>query len=86
MKNLLDITNLPPDKMALTLVLLALPILPNLWSLWHAFHRDFATSQEKMLWVGVCIFVPVLGGLAYFFFGRRRALKAPPAQDQEPKA
>ena len=85
MNNILDIANLPPDRMALVLVLLALPILPNLWSLWHAFHRDFQTSQEKMLWIGVCVFVPVLGGLAYVFVGRRRALKTPPAQDQTPK-
>lgn len=53
--------------------LLSLPILPNLWAIWHSFHADFATHQEKMVWIAVSVFVPVLGGLAYLIWGRRRA-------------
>lgn len=66
-------TSLGGNQLAVTLVLLAIPILPNLWSIWHAFHRDFPTVQEKMAWVMACTFVPVLGGIAYILIGRRRS-------------
>jgi hypothetical protein len=56
-------------------VLLALPILPNLWSIWHANAHRFANPVERVLWLAACIFVPCLGGLAYVFFARPRALK-----------
>lgn len=65
----------PTTKGILFLILLAIPIIPNLWSIWHAFHRDFPTPQEKMTWMGLGVFVPVLGGLAYLLIGRRRGVK-----------
>jgi|GEM_PF-436010 len=71
---------LPPEKIVLYLVLLAIPILPNLWSIWDAFHREFSSVNEKMAWIGLGIFAPVLGGLAYLFFGRRRSHKTQPPQ------
>ncbi len=65
--------DLHASQLVLILGLLALPILPNLWAIWHSFHSEFATLQEKMLWIAVSVFVPVLGGLAYVFWGRKRA-------------
>ncbi len=53
-------------------ILLALPILPNMWSIWHVHNNEFPTFQEKALWFVTAVFIPVLGGLAYIFFGRRR--------------
>lgn len=61
----------------MTLLLLFIPAIPNLWGIWHAYHRFFPTQQERLIWLGVCIFVPVLGGLAYLIFGMRRAKKTP---------
>jgi uncharacterized protein YjeT (DUF2065 family) len=29
--------------------------------------------NEKAIWMAICVFVPVLGGLAYLIFGRPRA-------------
>ena len=55
--------------------LLALPILPNLWSIWHVNTHRFANPAERLLWLAACIFAPCLGGLAYVFFGRPRALR-----------
>ncbi len=59
----------------LVLILLALPILPNLWSIWHAFNREFPTPAERLAWIGVGVFIPVLGGVAYLLVGRKRAKK-----------
>lgn len=55
------------------LVLLAIPALPNLFGIWHAFHRVFPTPQERLLWMGACVFIPIIGGLAYLALGMRRA-------------
>jgi len=65
--------SLPPEKLIFYLLLLAIPILPNLWCIWNAFHREFRTVNEKLAWIGIGVFVPVLGGLAYLFIGRRRS-------------
>lgn len=58
----------------LTLVLLLIPALLNLWAIWHAFHHTFATPQERLLWMGAGIFIPVLGGVAYLLVGKGRAM------------
>lgn len=55
--------------------LLSLPIIPNLWGIWHCFHRDFPTVNEKMIWLGIVVFIPIIGGLAYLFVGRKRGKK-----------
>ena len=64
-----------------TLVLLGLPALPNLFGIWHSYHRIFPTDKERLIWLGVCIFVPVLGGISYLLFGFRRARKYVPGMD-----
>jgi hypothetical protein len=55
--------------------------IPNLFGIWHAFHRVFPTPQERLIWVAVCVFVPVIGGVSYLIFGLRRARKWDPAKD-----
>lgn len=60
----------------LTLLLLGIPAIPNLFGIWHAWGRVFPTQQERLIWLGVCVFVPVIGGVAYLIFGMRRAKKA----------
>lgn len=64
--------DLPTSQLLLILAFLTLPVIPNLWAIWHSFHAEFATQQEKMVWIAVSVFVPVLGGLIYFFWGRKR--------------
>lgn len=65
--------DMPTSQLLLILALLSLPILPNLWGIWHAFNATFPTDQEKMVWIALSVFVPVLGGLIYLFWGRKRA-------------
>ena len=57
---------------ALFYILVALPILPNLWAIWHGFHHSFPSQQERLIWILLAVFVPVIGGIAYLLFGRRR--------------
>lgn len=57
------------------IILVFLPILFNLWAIIHIFRNDFDTPQEKMIWLGLAVFVPVIGGLVYLILGRRRVLK-----------
>ena len=47
------------------IALLFLPALLNLWGIWHAFNHTFETPLERVLWIVACVFVPVLGGVAY---------------------
>lgn len=64
-----------PGSIPVKLALLALPMLPNLWGIWHAYRHRFKGQAEQMIWIVVCVFLPVLGGLAYLLVGRARAMK-----------
>ena len=68
--------HMQPGQMALFIVLAFIPIVPSFWAIWHVFHRTFASVNEKMFWLGLSVFVPVLGGLIYLVFGRKRGQKA----------
>jgi len=68
---------LSPEKLALALILLILPVIPNLWAIWHIFRHDFATPAEKKGWIWMNVILPVLGGILYFFIGRRRVVVLP---------
>jgi len=54
---------------------MALPVFINFWAIGHAFYRTFPTIQEKMVWLCLAVFVPVIGGLIYIFVGRKRGTK-----------
>ncbi|GAU07843.1 PLDc N-terminal domain-containing protein [Desulfoplanes formicivorans] len=75
-------SSLTPFQLALVVAILVLPIIPNLWAIWHIFRNDFATPAEKKGWIWLNVFLPVLGGIIYFFVGRRRTLDALPTSPQ----
>ncbi|SHN54516.1 PLDc N-terminal domain-containing protein [Desulfovibrio litoralis] len=60
----------------LWIVFITIPALPNLWCIWHAYHHEFDSPVTRIIWIMVGIFIPVIGGIAYFFFGRPKAKKA----------
>lgn len=60
----------------LNAAIIFVPALLNIWSIWHAFSHKFPTPVEQLGWMGLGVFVPVLGGIIYLFIGRRRVLKA----------
>ncbi len=66
-------------------LVLTLPILPNLYSIWHVRRHYFSTEQEKSLWFLLCVFVPVIGGIIYIIFGRRKARLVPVEETEEAK-
>ena len=70
-----DLPPMTPGQLALLLGLLVLPILPNFIAIWHSFHREFPTPLERMFWFLLAIFVPVLGGIVYLLWGRKRGRK-----------
>ena len=43
------------------------------WMLIHAITNKGVSDTEKVLWVIVIIFVPVIGPIIYFFVGRPKA-------------
>jgi hypothetical protein len=67
--------SIPPDKLLLAIPLLLVPIIPNLWSIWHLYKNEFPTPQERAAWIVAQVVLPVLGGVGYILFGRKRALK-----------
>lgn len=67
--------SIPPDKLVYALPLLILPIIPNVWSIWHLYTNEFPTHQERAAWIVAQIVLPVIGGLGYILFGRKRAVK-----------
>lgn len=73
---LAELPDMSTGQLILFFLLLLLPVLPNLWSIQHAFHREFSSPQEKMGWIAAAVFIPVFGGLAYIFFGRKRGKKS----------
>ncbi len=71
-------TGFSPTSLALIGILLFIPILPNLWAIWHLFHCDFPSPAEKMGWLFAAMFLPVLGGLAYLVWGRKKGTRVKP--------
>ena len=47
-----------------------------LWMLIHAITNKGLTDGEKIVWVLVVIFLPVLGSILYFFLGRPKGVGA----------
>jgi len=45
-----------------------------LWMLIHAITNKGLGDGEKIVWVIVVIFLPVLGPILYFFIGRPKAI------------
>jgi hypothetical protein len=64
------LTNIP----VWAIPLLLLPILPNIWSIWHLNKNEFPTPQERAAWILAQVVLPVIGGLGYILFGRKRLI------------
>ncbi len=47
----------------------------TVWSILDCWRRDYDAVNEKVLWIQIAVFVPILGSLAYLFIGRNRGSK-----------
>lgn len=64
-----------PDKLMFALPFMIIPILPNLWGIFHVYKNQFPTPQERAAWLMALVILPVIGGLGYILFGRKRTHK-----------
>ncbi|MDL1973674.1 MAG: PLD nuclease N-terminal domain-containing protein [Deltaproteobacteria bacterium] len=57
------------------IILLLIPMLPTLWAVTDIAYKDFGSLQRKALWGVLVVLLPCIGGIIYFFFGRRKGKK-----------
>ncbi|MDR2891765.1 MAG: PLDc N-terminal domain-containing protein [Deltaproteobacteria bacterium] len=74
---------LPSVPMWIKVPVLLIPLLPNLWCIWQAARKTFPYSTEKMLWLGLGMFFPVIGGLIFLAVGQRRVVREINTSKQE---
>lgn len=67
-----DFTALTATQWIILLTAVTLCFSFSAWSILDAWKRTFESTNEKVLWMQICIFVPILGSLAYLFLGRKR--------------
>lgn len=67
-----DFSALTSMQWAVILGIVGLCFTFSAWAILDVWKRDFGSSNEKSLWMQICIFIPILGALAYLFFGRKR--------------
>lgn len=65
----------PSVKLIVFLVAMAVFLIISLWSIKHAMARQFPSVNEKVFWIQLAILVPILGGIAYAIWGRKRGTK-----------
>lgn len=61
--------------MGVKLAVLILPMLPNLWCIFQATTRNFIHPAERKIWLMVGMLLPVVGGVAYLVWGRKRVVR-----------
>ncbi|MHC2990078.1 hypothetical protein OB13_00150 [Pontibacter sp. HJ8] len=56
----------------LILFFFGIPAILWLWALIDLLTSEFENSINKLIWVLVIVFLPVLGALLYLFIGRKQ--------------
>ena len=70
-----DFSAVTPLQWTLAGAALALCFSFSAWTILDVWKRDFESPNEKVLWMQFCIFIPILGSLAYLSIGRKRGTK-----------
>jgi hypothetical protein len=50
------------------------PLLVSVLAVKDIFENKFLGNQIKLIWIAVVILIPLLGAIAYFFFGKPKTL------------
>jgi hypothetical protein len=61
-------------ELILVFLFAALPILLTVIALVDILRHDFRQPNDKLIWVLVVLFLPVLGFVLYFTIGRKQRL------------
>jgi hypothetical protein len=72
LNSLLFIGGLGGPELMLILFFLGIPAILWLWALIDLLSNDFGDSLNKLIWVFVIVFLPVLGAILYFLIGRKQ--------------
>ncbi len=67
-----DFSAVTTTQWAIILSSVAICFAFSAWTILDIWKRDFESVNEKVLWMQICIFVPILGSVAYLFVGRKR--------------
>jgi len=70
-----DYTSLTTQHWIIIIAVLVVCFSFSAWTIIDAWKRTFESVNEKVLWIQICIFVPILGSLAYLGLGRQRGTK-----------
>lgn len=69
--NLINLFGMPGGAELLVLVLVFIaPAILVLWALIDVIKSDFKDSTNKIIWLLLIIFLPLLGAILYFVIGR----------------
>jgi len=70
-----DFSAISTNQWLVIILVVAVCFSFSAWTIMDAWKRDFESSNEKVLWMQICIFIPILGSLAYLFLGQKRGSK-----------
>ncbi|MBW7468842.1 hypothetical protein ABID22_003532 [Pontibacter aydingkolensis] len=76
LNNLLFIGGIGVSEIFLLLFFLGIPAILWLWALIDLLRSDFKNSINKLIWVILIVFLPVLGAILYLLIGRGQKVKA----------
>ncbi len=66
---------------AYELILLLIPFGIWLYTIIHIITSRYKESSDRVVWLLVVLFLPVIGILLYILFGRRQLLRSKPQQE-----
>ncbi|MFD2248538.1 PLDc N-terminal domain-containing protein [Pontibacter ruber] len=76
MNILLFIGGIGVAELLLILLFLGIPTILWLWALIDLLNSDFEKGIDKLIWLVVIVFIPLLGALLYLLFGRKQKARS----------
>lgn len=78
MSNLLFIVGIGGPEIMLLLFFIGIPTILWVWALMDLLSSDFVSSTNKLLWVAMILFLPILGAILYLLIGRKQKVRTLP--------
>lgn len=63
-------------ELIIMLLVIGLPSIIWLWALIDVLKSEFTNSSNKIIWILLIIFLPLLGAILYLAVGRGQKIKA----------